>query len=29
MSCPSYPPSLDHSNYVWRGVQFYYYYCYY
>jgi hypothetical protein len=21
MPCPSHPPSLDHSNYVWRGVQ--------
>jgi hypothetical protein len=21
MSCPSDPPWLDHSNYVWRGVQ--------
>jgi hypothetical protein len=20
MPCPSHPPSLDHSNYVWRGV---------
>jgi hypothetical protein len=19
--CPSHPPWLDHSNYVWRGVQ--------
>jgi hypothetical protein len=21
MPCPSHPPWLDHSNYVWRGVQ--------
>jgi hypothetical protein len=21
MPCPSHPPSLDHSNYVWREVQ--------
>jgi hypothetical protein len=21
MPCPSHPPSLGHSNYVWRGVQ--------
>jgi hypothetical protein len=21
MPCPSHPPLLDHSNYVWRGVQ--------
>jgi hypothetical protein len=21
MPCPSHSPSLDHSNYIWRGVQ--------
>jgi hypothetical protein len=21
MSFPSHPPSLDHPNYIWRGVQ--------
>jgi hypothetical protein len=21
MPCPSHPPSLDHYNYVWQGVQ--------
>jgi hypothetical protein len=21
MPCPSHPPLLDHSDYVWRGVQ--------
>jgi hypothetical protein len=21
MPCPSHPPLLDHSNYIWRGIQ--------